>query len=63
MNIDFAPHTMKTTIVYNADGVEIDRLEGHVTISGKDYDAVLPITFQHVFTTTEIVSQGTITKK
>lgn len=36
------------TVVYNAAGEEIDRMEGHVTVKPKDYADRLPIEVHHI---------------
>lgn len=52
---DFELHTKKETIVSH-DGTEIERMDGHVLVSGKDYEAHLPIEVRHVTTTYQVIN-------
>jgi DNA-binding protein len=45
-----------STVVYNANGEEIDRKEGIVTINARDYADYLPVTYKQIKTTTEILN-------
>ena len=40
------------TVVYNGQGEEINRMEGHVMVRAKDYADQLPIEVHHVTTET-----------
>lgn len=62
MNNPYQPVTMKYTIVYDSDGNEINRLDGHVAVSGKDYADRLPISYRHIIITTETITIATISK-
>lgn len=46
----------KHTVIYNADGKEIDRKEGFVVLDPKEYDSLLPIEYKHIAITTEVVN-------
>jgi hypothetical protein len=46
----------KHTIIYNADGKEIDCKEGFVVLDPKEYDSLLPIEYKHIAITTEVVN-------
>ncbi|MBQ9417120.1 MAG: hypothetical protein IJU19_00875 [Bacteroidales bacterium] len=62
MNEEFTPKITKQTVVYNADGAEIARLEGHVVIRPKDYEEQLPVEYHHITTTTEVIAIARIEK-
>lgn len=53
---DYDPHTNTETYVYDKDGVELDRFDGIVTVSGKDYDEYLPIEVVQKSTTIQILN-------
>ena len=57
------PVTEKYTVVYDAKGNEIERLDGIITINPKDYEQQLPITYRHIAITTELLSVIRIDKK
>lgn len=60
---DFDPHTIQETLVLNAQGEEIARLEGHVQVNARDYDSILPISYCHIDTTTQLISKVKIEKQ
>lgn len=57
------PVIEKYTVIYDAEGNEIERLDGIVTINPKDYEQHLPITYRHIAITTELLSVIRIDKK
>ena len=59
---DFELHEEIHTVIYNADGEEIDRKEGRVTIKPKDYADRLPIICKQVKVTTELLNSYRIDK-
>lgn len=62
MKDDFEPREEMFTAVYDTTGVEIDRLDGIVTIRPQDYEKYLPITYKHFKVTTELLSKIKVEK-
>lgn len=58
----FEPITDQFTEVYDAQGGLIDRLNGHVQITAKDYDEFMPIEYRHITITTQVTSVVKIEK-
>ena len=56
----YDPVTVIHTVVYNADGVEIAKLDGEVGIRPKDYAEQLPIEYRVIETTTRLITKGKI---
>lgn len=61
--LDFQPHTETHTVVYDANGKEIDRFPGIVEINGSDYADRLPLKYQHVSVTTTVLNSVVIEPK
>lgn len=54
--MDYDPHERFVTIIYDSDGVEIDRKEGAVLVSGREYDAYLPVEVVQVKVTLQVLN-------
>ena len=54
--MDYEPHERNYTIIYDSDGVEIDRKEGAVSVSGREYDAYLPVEAVQVKVTLQVLN-------
>lgn len=54
--MDYDPHERVVTIIYDSDGVEIDRKEGAVAVSGREYDAYLPVEVVQVKVTQQVLN-------
>ncbi len=52
----FTETTDKFTEIYDAQGGMIDRLNGHVQVSAKEYDEFMPIEYRHITITTQVTS-------
>jgi len=46
--LNFQPKVRRYTVVYDAEGNEIDRMEGAVVINGRDYADRLPIEYRQI---------------
>ena len=63
MTTDFEPHTETITVIYDAKGGEIAKLDGRVEVRPKDYEQYLPVEYRHISITTEVLSVVKIEKK
>lgn len=52
---DFSLKTKKETVV-SSNGTEIARFDGHILISGKDYEGQLPVEVRHITTTYQVIN-------
>ena len=58
----YDPVTVTHTVIYNANGEEIDRLDGEVQIRPKDYEDQLPVEYRVIETTTRLITKARIEK-
>ena len=52
----FKPKTDQFTEIYDAQGGLVDRLNGHVQVTAKDYDEFMPMEYRHITITTEVTN-------
>ena len=58
----FGPVTVYETVVYNGEGVEVDRLPGRGMVRPRDYAEQLPVEVRIVETTTRVLHSMMIEK-